>query len=144
MWPACLALRVLMQAFGYVCAPNTYISRKDEGDKVIVFERGDLVFVFNFHPTQSFQDYRVGCREPGPYKVRQKVIPWGRVKKAKWKVARPAFSDSRVGSVEMLTARCYVGPRWRHLPRVMLTHGIRCDDQPRGALIQCMVFRQML
>lgn len=57
------------QAFGYVCAPNTYISRKDEGDKMIVFERGDLVFVFNFHPTMSYRDYRVGCREPGQYKV---------------------------------------------------------------------------
>ncbi|EFJ46288.1 1,4-alpha-glucan branching enzyme II, partial [Volvox carteri f. nagariensis] len=59
----------LDKAFGYVCAPNTYISRKDEGDKLIVFERGDLVFVFNFHPTQSFMDYRVGCREAGPYKL---------------------------------------------------------------------------
>ncbi len=52
-----------------MCAPNTYISRKDEGDKMIVFERGDLVFVFNFHPTMSYRDYRVGCREPGQYKV---------------------------------------------------------------------------
>jgi 1,4-alpha-glucan branching enzyme len=63
-----------LQAFGYMSAPNTYISRKDEGDKMIVFERGDLVFVFNFHPTQSFQDYRVGCREAGPYKVRARVL----------------------------------------------------------------------
>lgn len=43
---------------------------QDEGDKVIVAERGDLVFVFNFHPTQSYTDYRVGCCNPGPYKVR--------------------------------------------------------------------------
>ena len=42
---------------------------QDEGDKVIVCERGDLVFVFNFNPTQSFTDYRVGCKNSGSYKV---------------------------------------------------------------------------
>ena len=42
---------------------------QDEGDKLIVVERSDLVFVFNFHPVQSFTDYRVGTCEPGPYKV---------------------------------------------------------------------------
>lgn len=42
---------------------------QDEGDKVIVCERGDLVFVFNFNPSQSFTDYKVGCKNSGPYKV---------------------------------------------------------------------------
>ena len=42
---------------------------QDEGDKLVVVERGDLVFVFNFHPTNSYQDYRVGCCNPGDYKV---------------------------------------------------------------------------
>lgn len=59
----------LDKAFGYTSAPHTYISRKDEGDKVVVVERGDLVFVFNFNPTQSFSDYRVGANMEGPYKV---------------------------------------------------------------------------
>lgn len=36
---------------------------------MIVCERGDLVFVFNFHPTQSFTDYKVGCFLPDPYKI---------------------------------------------------------------------------
>lgn len=57
------------QAFGFVAAPHTYVSRKDEGDKLVVLERGDVVMVFNFHPTNSYQDYRVGCLLPGPYKV---------------------------------------------------------------------------
>ncbi len=30
---------------------------------------GDLVFVFNFHPTNSYTDYRVGCYKGGAYKV---------------------------------------------------------------------------
>ena len=38
-----------------------------EEDKVIVFEKASLVFVFNFHPTKSFTDYRVGAPESGVY-----------------------------------------------------------------------------
>ena len=52
-----------------------YVSRKDESEKVIVMERGDLLFVFNFHPTNSYQDYRVGCSSPGDYKVRWGGVP---------------------------------------------------------------------
>mmetsp|Transcript_39286 Transcript_39286/g.84109 ORF Transcript_39286/g.84109 Transcript_39286/m.84109 type:complete len:891 (+) Transcript_39286:181-2853(+) len=63
------ALMHLDKAFGFFNAPHTFISRKDEMDKLIVFERGDLVFVLNFHPTNSYSDYRVGCCNPGAYKV---------------------------------------------------------------------------
>ena len=31
----------------------------NEPDKVLAFARGDLMFVFNFHPTQSYSDYGV-------------------------------------------------------------------------------------
>lgn len=48
---------------------HQYISRKDEGDRIIVFERGNLVFVFNFHWTNSYFDYRVGCLKPGRYEI---------------------------------------------------------------------------
>ena len=63
------ALMHLDKAFGFVNAPHTYISRKDEMDKLIVFERGDLVFVLNFHPYNSYTDYRVGCLKQGVYKI---------------------------------------------------------------------------
>ncbi|KAG6509597.1 hypothetical protein ZIOFF_027597 [Zingiber officinale] len=36
---------------------------------VIVFERGDLIFVFNFHPENTYNGYKVGCDLPGKYKV---------------------------------------------------------------------------
>lgn len=44
-----------------------YVSRKNEADKVIVFERGEkgLLWVFNFHATNSFTDYKIGCEKPG-------------------------------------------------------------------------------
>ena len=55
------AMQHLDKAFGFIAAPHQYISKKDEGDKLVVVERGDLVFVFNFHPGNSYTDYRIGC-----------------------------------------------------------------------------------
>ena len=63
------AMQHLDKAFGFVTAPHTWISKKDEGDKVVVVERGDLVFVFNFHPVNSYTDYRVGCYVESDYKM---------------------------------------------------------------------------
>jgi 1,4-alpha-glucan branching enzyme len=37
--------------------------------KVISYERGGLVFLFNFHPTHSHQDVHVPVRVPGKYKA---------------------------------------------------------------------------
>lgn len=39
-----------------------YTSTKHEGDKIIVFDRAGCVFVFNFHPSKSFSDYKVSCK----------------------------------------------------------------------------------
>lgn len=55
--------------YGWLHAPQAYISLKHEGDKVIVFERAGLVFVFNFHPSRSYTDYRIGVEVPGTYRV---------------------------------------------------------------------------
>jgi 1,4-alpha-glucan branching enzyme len=38
------------------------------GDKVLAFSRAGLVFVFNFHPTQSFIDYMIEV-DPGCYRL---------------------------------------------------------------------------
>ncbi|GMP84623.1 hypothetical protein CsSME_00038080 [Camellia sinensis var. sinensis] len=59
----------LEEATGFMTPEHQYISRKDEGDRMIVFERGNLVFVFNFHWSNSYSDYRVGCLKPGKYKI---------------------------------------------------------------------------
>lgn len=34
-----------------------------------MFDRADVVFVFNFHPFKSFADYAVGVKNPGTYKI---------------------------------------------------------------------------
>ena len=62
-------LPLICQAYGFLTADHQYVSRKDEGDKLIVVERGDLVFVWNFHPSNSYTDYRIGCYKEGQYKV---------------------------------------------------------------------------
>jgi len=46
-----------------------YVSWKHGSDKVVVFERAGLVFIFNFHSTQSFPGYKVGVEVPGVYKI---------------------------------------------------------------------------
>jgi 1,4-alpha-glucan branching enzyme len=48
---------------------QAYVSLKNESDKVIVYERAGLLFIYNFHPTQSFTDYRVGIEEAGEYRI---------------------------------------------------------------------------
>jgi 1,4-alpha-glucan branching enzyme len=40
-----------------------------EKDKLIVFEKGDLLFIFNFHPSQSFEHYRIGTKWSSDHKI---------------------------------------------------------------------------
>ena len=42
---------------------------KHEDNKLITFERGEFYWIFNFHPTKSFPDYRVGVTHPGKYEI---------------------------------------------------------------------------
>ena len=55
--------------YGWLAAPQAYVSLKNETDKVLVFERAGLLWIFNFHPTKSFTDYRVGVDEQGTYRI---------------------------------------------------------------------------
>ncbi|WVN88438.1 1,4-alpha-glucan-branching enzyme [Cryptococcus depauperatus CBS 7841] len=64
-----IAMNWLENKYKWLNAPQAYVSLKHEGDKVIVFERAGLLFIFNFNPTQSFADYRVGVDVAGEYKV---------------------------------------------------------------------------
>ena len=47
----------------------TWVSLKHESDKVVAFERGGLLFIFNFNATTSFTDYRIGVDTAGSYKM---------------------------------------------------------------------------
>jgi 1,4-alpha-glucan branching enzyme len=41
----------------------------DESNNLLVFERADLVFVFNFHPTNSLFNYKIQTPKIGPYEL---------------------------------------------------------------------------
>lgn len=62
------AMNLLEDRYKWLSDPHTYVSLKNETDRVIVFERGPLLFIFNWHPTKSYTDYRVGVEWPGKYK----------------------------------------------------------------------------
>ncbi|KAF8426646.1 alpha-glucan branching enzyme [Tirmania nivea] len=63
------AMQHTEEKYGWLHAPQAYISLKHEGDKVVVFERAGLLWIFNFHPTESFADYRVGVEQAGEYRI---------------------------------------------------------------------------
>jgi 1,4-alpha-glucan branching enzyme len=63
------AMNKLEAKYSWLDAPQAYVSLKHEVDKVIVYERAGLLFIFNFHPTKSFSDYRVGVDVAGTYRV---------------------------------------------------------------------------
>jgi 1,4-alpha-glucan branching enzyme len=46
-----------------------YVSWKHQDDKVVAFERAGCLFVFNFHPSKSYTDYKLGVEKPGDYKI---------------------------------------------------------------------------
>ena len=54
---------------------NELLSRKavdkwiHEADKIIIYEKGDTVFAFNFNPTRSFDGYFIPVSKEGRYKV---------------------------------------------------------------------------
>ncbi|KAJ7639073.1 glycoside hydrolase family 13 protein [Roridomyces roridus] len=63
------AMNQMADKYGWLESPQAYVSLKNEVDKVIVYERAGILFVFNFHPSNSFTDYRVGVDAPGKYSV---------------------------------------------------------------------------
>ncbi len=40
-----------------------------QDDKIIVYSKGNLLFVYNFHPTKSFEGYPIPVRDGGTYKA---------------------------------------------------------------------------
>ncbi|RWS27786.1 1:4-alpha-glucan-branching enzyme-like protein [Leptotrombidium deliense] len=64
------AMNLTEEKFNWLGSGDSgYVSWKHEDDKTIVFERAKCVFVFNFHSTKSFPDYRIGVGNPGKYKI---------------------------------------------------------------------------
>lgn len=63
------AMNTCDEKYQWLAADPGYVSLKHETDKVIAFERAGLLFAFNFHPNNSFKDYRLGVDVAGTYQV---------------------------------------------------------------------------
>ncbi|PQM36693.1 1 4-alpha-glucan-branching enzyme 1 chloroplastic/amyloplastic isoform X2 [Prunus yedoensis var. nudiflora] len=72
------SMNLLDEKFSFLSSTKQIVSSTNEEDKVIVFERGDLVFVFNFHPENTYDGYvcsylcrsiKLGDDLPGKYRV---------------------------------------------------------------------------
>jgi 1,4-alpha-glucan branching enzyme len=50
-------------------APYPRQLNMDHHNKTMVFERGGLVFIFNWHPTRSLPDYAFPTPDSGKYKI---------------------------------------------------------------------------
>lgn len=59
--------KLIYEPFFSLFSLQAFVSAKHEEDKVIVFERGRVLFIFNFNASKSFQDYRVAVETPGTY-----------------------------------------------------------------------------
>ena len=64
-----IIMNLIEDIFNFKNSREQYISTKHEEDKVIVFEKGDLLFVFNFHPTKSFEGYSIGTKWNSQHKI---------------------------------------------------------------------------
>jgi 1,4-alpha-glucan branching enzyme len=60
--------RAMMQLdidYGLLSRPDWELLHVHEDRKILIYRRGPLVFVFNWHPTQSYADYRFGVPRRG-------------------------------------------------------------------------------
>ena len=48
--------------------PWPHLILENNGDKILIFSRGELVFVFNFHHSQSYTVYGFST-DPGKYEI---------------------------------------------------------------------------
>ncbi|CAG8573050.1 1876_t:CDS:10 [Diversispora eburnea] len=57
------------EKYKWLSSPQAYVSLKHEEHKLIVFERANLLWIFNFHPTNSYPDYKIGTEWAGKYSI---------------------------------------------------------------------------
>ena len=63
------AMLSLESSFPWLSSPQAYLSLTHELDMISIFERGNLLWCFNFHPTNSYSDHCIPVRTPGKYSI---------------------------------------------------------------------------
>lgn len=60
------AMQLLDEQFNFMTQGPGYVSRKHDDDKLIVFERGRLLWVFNFHSTKVSSTHYYSVERSSP------------------------------------------------------------------------------
>ena len=59
----------LIKEYGILGKKTAKLLNIDEKNKTIIFKRGKLIFIFNFHPTNAVPDYQFFVPEKGSYEL---------------------------------------------------------------------------
>jgi len=70
------AMMNLDKRYEFLAHEHQWVSSACEERKLIVAERGPLIFVFNFHPTNSYEDLEIGVGMPGKYRITLDTDAW--------------------------------------------------------------------
>lgn len=62
------AMIKMLEKKNVLSAPAAHLINMDETNQVLIFERANLIFVFNFSPTNSIPDYKFWVPKKGKYK----------------------------------------------------------------------------
>ena len=105
------ALQALEEKFSFMSHEHQFVSMACEERKVIVAERGPLLFVFNFHPTESYEGLEVGLGMPGKYRICLDTDAWnfggaGRVGHDEDHFTSPGGPQTFVGPYEQEPRPC--------------------------------------
>lgn len=63
------AMVILLRSGSILSAPPGKQLNMDAENHVVIFERGNLIFLFNFHPDHSIPDYRFYVPDSGVFKI---------------------------------------------------------------------------
>jgi 1,4-alpha-glucan branching enzyme len=64
-----IAMHKLEDEFKLLSDPLIEFIHAHEENKLLVFKRGPLVFIFNFHHSNSYTDYRIAISDANDYKI---------------------------------------------------------------------------
>ena len=101
----------LDKRYDFLAHEHQWVSTACEERKLIVAERGPLIFVFNFHPTNTYEDLEIGVGMPGKYRITLDTDAWdfggkGRVSHDAEHFTNPGGPESWVGPYEQEARPC--------------------------------------
>ncbi|KXZ46668.1 hypothetical protein GPECTOR_41g632 [Gonium pectorale] len=73
-WDA--AMMALDEHYSVLGSRHQWVTHMDEAEQILVFERGPLLFVFNWSPSEGRESYTVAVPVPGKWRVALDSDAW--------------------------------------------------------------------